>query len=93
MGRGLPHYVECLVTTTVVGRDQAYLAKPWVQARTIEVDASRVGVVEFDLDERARAVLYASGHEAASEFLERWDFEAYKRRFRPAPATGGGAAA
>jgi NTE family protein len=90
LGRGLPHYVECLVTTTVVGRDQAYLARPWVQARTIDVDASAVGVVEFDVDERGRAALYASGHEAASEFLERWDFDAYKRRFRCVPPNGQG---
>ena len=27
-----------LVTTTIVGHDQAQLAKPWVAARTIEVD-------------------------------------------------------
>lgn len=84
--RGLPHYLECLVTTTVVGRDQAYLAKPWVKARTIDVETSGVGVVEFDVDERGRAALHEGGRAAASEFLERWDFDAYTRSFRPEPS-------
>lgn len=84
--RGLPHYLESLVTTTVVGRDQAYLAKPWVQARTIDVDTSDVGVVEFDVDERGRAALHEGGFGAASEFLATWDFDAYRRRFRSEPA-------
>lgn len=88
--RGLPHYLECLVTTTVVGRDQAYLAKPWVQARTIEVETSGVGVVEFDVDDAGRAALHAAGYAAASEFLGGWDFEAYSQRFRCEPAQGPG---
>jgi NTE family protein len=82
--RGLPHYIECLVTTTVVGRDQAQLAKPWVAARTIEIETDRVGIVEFDIGERERDEALENGRRSAATFLEGWDFEAYKRRFRPA---------
>ena len=80
--RGLPHYLECLVTTTVVGRDQGYLAKPWVQARTIEIETSGVGVVEFDVDEAGRAALHEAGHAAAGAFIDGWKFDDYSRRFR-----------
>ena len=83
-GRGLPHYLESLVTTTIVGRDQGYLAKAWVQVRSIEVDAADVGVVDFDVDDTREAALYESGRVAAEAFLSTWDFEAYKDRFRPA---------
>jgi NTE family protein len=39
--RGFPRFMESLVTTMAVGRDQGYLAKPWVKARTIEVHHQR----------------------------------------------------
>ncbi len=86
--RGLARYLESLVTTTVVGRDQGHLAKPWVAARTIEVDTTRVGIVEFDVDDAGEEALYRSGRAAAESFVETWDFEAYKARFRAAPRTG-----
>jgi NTE family protein len=84
--RGLPRYLESLITTTVVGRDQGYLAKPWVKARTIEVDTAKVGVVEFDVDDAGENELYENGRTKAASFLGRWDFDAYKARFRAAPA-------
>ena len=83
---GLPHFLECLVTTTIVGRDQAYLSKPWVQARTIELETSRVGVVEFGIDASERDALYDAAYERARSFLATWDFDEYRKRFRPGPA-------
>jgi len=80
--RGFPRFMESLVTTMVVGRDQGYLAKPWIQARTIKVDTTRVGVVEFDVDDAGENALYENGRSAASSFLQSWDFESYKARFR-----------
>ncbi|MDQ3722488.1 MAG: patatin-like phospholipase family protein [Actinomycetota bacterium] len=81
--RGLPHHVECLVTSAIVGRDQGHLAKPWVAARTIEVKTDDVGVVEFDIGPEERDMALESGRAAATAFLASWDFEAYRRRFRP----------
>ncbi|HZA18754.1 MAG TPA: patatin-like phospholipase family protein [Pseudonocardiaceae bacterium] len=80
--RGLPRFLESLVTTMAVGRDQGYLAKPWVQARTIEVDTTRVGIVEFDVDDADEDALYENGRRETAAFLDNWNFEAYKARFR-----------
>jgi NTE family protein len=80
--RGLPRFLESLVTTMAVGRDQGYLAKPWVQARTIEVDTTRVGIVEFDVDDADEDALYENGRRKTAAFLDNWNFEAYKARFR-----------
>ena len=87
--RGLPHHLESLVTTTIVGRDQGHLAKPWVQARSIEIDAGDVGIVDFDVDDAREEALYVRGGAAAETFLSTWDFEAYKARFRGGSAQGG----
>jgi NTE family protein len=85
--RGFPRFMESLVTTMVVGRDQGYLAKPWVEARTIEVNTERVGITEFGVDDAGEDALYESGRSKTATFLDKWNFEAYKARFR-APQTG-----
>jgi NTE family protein len=83
--RGLPRYLECLITTTIVGRDQGHLEKPWVKARAIAVDTENVGIVEFGIGERDRVQAFENGRRAAHAFLDGWDFDEYKRRFRPSP--------
>jgi len=80
--RGLPHFLECVITTTVVGRDQGHLSKPWVAARTIAIETASAGVVDFDLGPTAQTALYDSGAAAADSFLAGWDWEAYLARFR-----------
>ena len=40
--------LERVVATAIVGNDQTYLERPCVRRRTIEVDTSAVGMVEFD---------------------------------------------
>lgn len=74
--RGFPRFVESLVTTMAVGRDQGYLAKPWVRARTIEVDTTSVGILEFDIDDAGEDALYEHGRSETAAFLDKWDFEA-----------------
>ena len=71
-----------LVTTTLVGRDQAKLSLPWVAARTIRVDTSGVNPVDFRLSDADKDRLLESGCNATEAFLARWDWEAYKERFR-----------
>ena len=75
-----------LAMTAVVGRDQAHLAKPWVQVRTMQVDTAGVSPVDFGLGRDQAAGLFAAGEAAASSFLEEWDWEEYLRRFRSGPA-------
>jgi NTE family protein len=82
--RGPLHLLECLLTTMMVGHDQAQLRKPWVAARSIPVDTERVNVVDFDIDPAAQRGLYESGRAAGERFLATWNWGDYLRRFRPA---------
>ncbi len=79
---GGPHLLEQVITTVLVGRDQAYLNQPWVSARTIRVDSTKVGVLDFDISRQEIDALYAKGYDAAATFLTTWDEQAYFTRFR-----------
>lgn len=76
--------LERVVATAIVGNDQTYLERPCVRRRTIWVDTSAVGIVEFDASERKRAKLIAEGGAAAELFLAAWDWDAFKRDCPPA---------
>ena len=82
MRRGPLHLLECLLTTMMVGHDQADLRKPWVAARSIAVDTERVNVVDFDIEPAAQRALYDNGRVAAERFMATWDWEDYLRRYR-----------
>jgi NTE family protein len=79
---GPPHLLESVITTVVVGRDQAYLSQPWVNARTIRVDSTDVGFLDFDISDNEIEALYVKGYAAAENFLSSWDWDAYLERFR-----------
>lgn len=79
---GPPTLLEQVVTTILVGHDQAYLNQPWVSARTIRVDTTDVGVLDFALSEHQKLALYDKGFAAAKAFLQTWDFAGYVSRFR-----------
>ena len=79
---GAPHLLEGVITTALVGRDQAYLNEPWVNARAIRVDSTDVGFLDFDISDNEIEALYAKGYAAAEKFLSAWDWDAYLDRFR-----------
>jgi NTE family protein len=79
---GPPHLLESVITTVLVGRDQAYLGQPWVSARTIRVDSTDVGFLDFDISDNEIEAMYAKGYAAAEKFLSTWDWDAYLERFR-----------
>jgi len=79
---GPPHLLESVITTVLVGRDQAYLNQPWVNARTIRVDSTDVGFLDFDISDNEVEALYVKGYGAAEKFLSSWDWDAYLARFR-----------
>lgn len=79
---GPAHLLEDVITTVLVGRDQAYLNQPWVAARAIRVDSTDVGFLDFDISDRDAEALYAKGYSAAQKFLTTWDWADYLRRFR-----------
>ena len=78
--------LERVVATAIVGNDQTYLERPCVRRRTISVDTSAVGVVEFDASREQRATLVANGAAAVRRFLAQWDWEGFKRACPEAPA-------
>jgi NTE family protein len=74
--------LEDVIATTLVGQDQAQLNQPWVSARTIRVDSTQVGVLDFGITDAQTQALYQHGYDAASTFLSTWDWPAYIQRFR-----------
>ncbi len=77
-----PPLLEDVITTALVGRDQAYLNEPWVSARTIRVDSTDVGFLDFGISDKEIQALYAKGYAAAEKFLSTWNWDAYLQRFR-----------
>ena len=74
-------YVKAMASTMMAAHDRLYVEKATF-ARTIPIPTLGVGTTAFDIEpDRVRA-LYESGHKAASEFLDRWDFAAYIEEFR-----------
>lgn len=78
--------LERVVATAIVGSDQTYLERPCVRRRTIDVDTSAVGIVEFDATAGQRAEVVANGRAAAQRFLADWDWDAFRRECPPLPA-------
>jgi NTE family protein len=79
---GPTHLLEDVITTALVGRDQAYLSQPWVNARAIRVDSTDVGFLDFDISDDEVEALYLNGYAAAERFLATWNWAGYLRRFR-----------
>ena len=74
--------LESLLTTMLAGHDQTHLSKPWVSARSIAVESTNVGVLDFDSPRGRLEELYDNGYAAAELFLSTWDWPAYLDRFR-----------
>ncbi len=71
-----------LAMTTIVGRDQAHLAKPWVKVRTMQVDTAGINPVDFGLSRAQATTLFNNGEAAATRFLSHWDWQNYLNTFR-----------
>ncbi|BBX69756.1 patatin-like phospholipase family protein [Mycolicibacterium psychrotolerans] len=79
---GSPTLLEQVLTTILVGRDQAYLNQPWVSVRTIRIDTREVGVLDFGLTVAEKRTLYLKGLRAGEDFLTTWDWADYVDRYR-----------
>jgi NTE family protein len=51
-------------------------------ARTISIPTLGIGTTEFEITDARKEALYQSGRDAAEDFLEAWDFDAYIAEFR-----------
>jgi NTE family protein len=77
----LVDFVKSLALTMMAAHDRLYIEQA-TYARTIAIPTLGVGTTEFDITpERIRAI-YDSGHKAASDFLDRWDFKKYIEEYR-----------
>jgi NTE family protein len=74
--------LEQVVTTAILGHDQTYLERPCVRRRTIQVDTSEAGIVEFNADQEKREALVANGERAAQQFMAGWDWKRFKQECR-----------
>jgi NTE family protein len=74
-------YLKNLASTMMEAHDRLYLDNATF-ARTIPIPTLGVGTTEFDIAPDRVKGLYDSGHKAASEFLDGWDFNAYIEAFR-----------
>ncbi|MEU8378977.1 patatin-like phospholipase family protein [Streptosporangium sp. NPDC048865] len=72
-----------LIGTAIVGHDQTRFNQPWVKARTIEVDTETVGITDFDLSDEQKLLLHDNGRAAAATFLDSWNWDEYRARYRP----------
>jgi NTE family protein len=74
-------YLKSLASTMMAAHDRLYLENATF-ARTIPIPTLGVGTTEFDIKPDRVKLLYDSGRTAASEFLDKWDFDAYIEEFR-----------
>jgi NTE family protein len=79
---GQSSLLESLLTTMLVGHDQAHLNLPWVSVRAIKVNSTDVGVLDFDVSRPDLEELYENGYAATEQFLQTWDWPDYLQRFR-----------
>ena len=74
-------YVKSLASTMMEAHDRLYLEKATF-VRTIPIPTLGISTTEFDITPERVRMLYESGRKAALDFLDRWDFEAYKAQYR-----------
>ena len=74
-------YVKSLIQTMIEAHDRQYMDAA-AYARTIAIPTLGVSGTDFNLSKETALALYESGRKAAEEFLQTWDFEAYKAAFR-----------
>lgn len=79
---GPSRMLDDVITTVLVGRDQAYLNQPWVSARTIRVDSTDIGFLDFGITDAEVEALFDNGYRAAADFLAGWSRQSYLQRFR-----------
>ncbi len=73
--------------------DRLHIDQPSVQDRTIFVDTGKIQAIDFDLTREQSDWLFNQGRHAAETFFDgtddqpRWDWEAYKAKYRQTTVT------
>jgi NTE family protein len=74
-------FVKSLALTMMAAHDRLYIEQA-NYARTIPIPTLGVGTTEFGITPDRIHALYESGHEAATGFLDHWDFNKYIEEYR-----------
>jgi NTE family protein len=74
-------FVKSLAGTMMAAHDRMYLDQA-TYARTVKIPTLGVGTTEFDIEPKRVQDLYDSGHQAATDFLAKWNFQAYIEEYR-----------
>ncbi len=72
-------FAKALLSTMASAHDAIHLDDPCTIRRTIFVDTLAVKVTDFDITPEMQQMLYENGLKAGENFLEGWDFEAFKK--------------
>jgi NTE family protein len=86
---GIISLSRAMLSTMTGFYDRIHIRREDVIARTIFVDTGGVRATDFDVSAEAAEQMYRAGRDAAEAFLDGdsdrdpWDFDAYKKRFRP----------
>lgn len=71
---------RALVATMTNAHDRIVEERPSVVSRTVFVETDGVRSTDFRLSPRVKRRLFDHGVEAATSFLDRWDFDAWRRQ-------------
>jgi NTE family protein len=72
---------RALVATMTNAHDQMYVDQPSVSSRTIFVESGGVRTTDFRLTRATKQRLFDTGAAAARSFLDRWDFDEWRRDY------------
>ncbi len=74
-------YVRAIAETMMQAHDRFYVEQA-NYVRTIPIPTCGVTTTQFDITSAQTKELFQSGQTAAKKFLDTWDFDAYKKKFR-----------
>jgi NTE family protein len=74
-------FLKAMEATATQAHDRFYVEQA-NYARTIPIPTLGVKTTEFEISPERTQALFESGKSAAAQFLETWDFQAYKDQFR-----------
>lgn len=79
--RGPLTMLQALFSTMMGAHDERYIDKKY-RFRTVKIDASSVGTVQFDINQEQSLELYDQGVAAAEEFFRKWSYAEYLSQFQ-----------
>lgn len=80
-------FIKAIISTMLEAHDKLHVEDEDIP-RTIGVCTDGVGTTEFDISDEKKERLFRNGVDAATKFLAKWNFEAYKQKFRVKRDTG-----